>query len=336
MRNILVSIIIPIYQVEQYIGECIDSVLSQTYRNLEVILVDDCTPDRSMEIARKQIEKSPFSQEMKFCYIRHDHNRGLSAARNTGIREANGDYLYFLDSDDSIDPKTIELLINSIGYSQMCIAGVRKYNVSNMSDVVEHILDDNLYKGHMSVANSLYNGKWYVMAWNKLVRRDFIIGNNLFFEEGIIHEDEIWSNILACVATSIVTISPVTYNYRQRTNSIVTGTGFEKRIYSWKEGIRCLSIYELNTPDDINMIAHKLIRRVCNRYLSLCLELGGFRSFCNLYKEICPIREICFKKVKPVGIDYLKEINYSLPTKCGCVLKYMSFKALRFRDKLHL
>ena len=106
----LVSIIIPIYNVEKYIVRCIDSVLNQTYRNIEVILVDDCTPDRSMDMAREYIEQSLLSEDLDFVYLKHDHNRGLSAARNTGMYAATGDYVYFLDSDDKITEDCIGVL----------------------------------------------------------------------------------------------------------------------------------------------------------------------------------------------------------------------------------
>ena len=97
-----ISIIIPIYNVEPYIIRCVDSVLRQTYRQLEIILVDDCSPDHSMEIARKHIEASTSSKGLKFKYIKHEKNRGLSAARNSGLDAATGEYIYFLDSDDEI------------------------------------------------------------------------------------------------------------------------------------------------------------------------------------------------------------------------------------------
>ena len=104
----LISIIIPIYKVEPYIVRCIDSVLNQTYRELEVILVDDCSPDKSMTMARDYIEQSSLSKDLQFIYLRHEKNKGLSAARNTGINSATGKYVFFLDSDDEITPDCLE------------------------------------------------------------------------------------------------------------------------------------------------------------------------------------------------------------------------------------
>ena len=106
-----VSIIIPVYNVSKYIERCLKSALDQTWKDLEIILVDDCTPDDSMDIARSVLETS--SRSNMVTILKHEKNRGLSAARNTGIRQAKGDYLYFLDSDDYLPVNSIELLADA-------------------------------------------------------------------------------------------------------------------------------------------------------------------------------------------------------------------------------
>ena len=107
-----VSIIIPVYNVASYIEECIQSVLDQTYPDLEVVLVDDCGTDHSMELAENLIRKS--NRSSIFRIEKHDRNRGLSAARNTGIKTATGEYLYFVDSDDKISQDCIEKLVQFV------------------------------------------------------------------------------------------------------------------------------------------------------------------------------------------------------------------------------
>ena len=109
-----VSIIIPIYKVEPYIERCIQSVLRQTYRDLEVILVDDCTPDRSMELAKACIEQSPLSKDLQIVYLRHEQNRGVSVCRNDGIDAATGEYIMFIDSDDHITDDCVETLVKPL------------------------------------------------------------------------------------------------------------------------------------------------------------------------------------------------------------------------------
>ena len=106
-----ITIIVPVYNVEQYIKECFDSIAAQTYKgDIECIFVDDCGQDKSVEILEKMI--ACYQGGISFSIIHHEHNKGLSGARNTGIRNASGDYLYFLDSDDCLLPKSIESLAN--------------------------------------------------------------------------------------------------------------------------------------------------------------------------------------------------------------------------------
>ena len=108
-NNFFCTIIIPVYQVEQYIQKCLLSVVSQSYtKGIECILVNDCTKDESINIAQKLIDE--YRGNIKFRIINREENGGLSAARNTGILEAKGDYLYFLDSDDYITPDCIKVL----------------------------------------------------------------------------------------------------------------------------------------------------------------------------------------------------------------------------------
>ena len=106
----LISIIIPIYNVEKYIANCLESVYQLTYQDIEVILVNDCTPDSSMEIAKSIADK--YKNKYPTLIINHELNRGLSESRNSGIKVAKGDYIYFIDSDDEITPNCIELLTN--------------------------------------------------------------------------------------------------------------------------------------------------------------------------------------------------------------------------------
>ena len=107
MQKPLVSIIIPVYKVEDYIERCLRSVINQTYSRLECILVDDCSPDNSVSIAKKVLAEFTFNAK----FIFHHQNEGLSVTRNTGIQHATGKYLYFLDSDDEITPDAIKRLV---------------------------------------------------------------------------------------------------------------------------------------------------------------------------------------------------------------------------------
>lgn len=221
-----VSVIIPVYKVETYITYCINSVLNQTYQDLEVLFIDDCSPDKSMEIARKCISnyqtKCNISKDIKFVFLKHEYNRGLSAARNTGIEAATGDYLFFLDSDDEITDDCIDTLLREAkegDYDVVCgnfkIDGYvndywRNYQHKELRSHNNEIIIKHFIEQHV-----------YMMAWNKLIRRELITSKSLYFKEGIIHEDELWSLLLTNQAISMSVISNVTYIYRVRDNSII-------------------------------------------------------------------------------------------------------------------
>lgn len=220
-----ISIIIPVYKVEPYIVRCIESVLCQTYRHLEVILVDDCSPDRSMELAKGCIEQSPLSKDLSFVYLRHDHNRGLSAARNTGMDAATGEYVYFLDSDDKLyDESSIENLIHEIQSHNLSDVVCGSYEVikgleKKQRHKIVSFLDDQ-----QSIIDFYTTGKTYMMAWNKMVKLDFLRHNHLYFMEGLIHEDDLWSYLLINKAHTFSQIEAVTYCYYENPNTIMTAT----------------------------------------------------------------------------------------------------------------
>ena len=107
-----VSVIIPIYNVEQYIEECIASVAAQTYKDFDIIAINDCSTDSSLEILRECIDKYN-SPKDRISIIDHERNRGISAARNTGILHSTAEYVYFLDSDDTITPDCLEKLVKA-------------------------------------------------------------------------------------------------------------------------------------------------------------------------------------------------------------------------------
>lgn len=224
MSSIKVSIIIPVYKVEPYIKRCVDSVLRQTYRNLEVILVDDCTPDRSMDIAREHIEASEYSKDLQFIYLKHDHNRGLSAARNTGTNAATGEYIYFLDSDDYIIPECLGLMVDCVKKHpdvEMVYAGAKVTNGPQWLSYEDRQLPD--YSENKDWINQalLRRTVLNMTAWNKLARRTFIIENNLFFVDGMIHEDDIWNFEMAKIVSKVAVCKHDTYAYMIRKDGIM-------------------------------------------------------------------------------------------------------------------
>lgn len=215
-----ISIVIPIYNVEKYIERCIKSVMSQDYKDkIECLLIDDCSPDGSCHIINKVI--ADYNGPITFRLIHHQENKGLSAARNTGINHAEGEYIYFLDSDDYITPDCITCLAAPLLKNKYDLV-IGNYTVLFSQKSYPPLeLGDNELNQNKDIFDSFIKGEWYMMAWNKLCNLAFIRQHSLFFKEGLIHEDDLWSFQYACLAKSLKSIAHPTYNYCIREGSIM-------------------------------------------------------------------------------------------------------------------
>lgn len=222
------SIVIPVFKVEPYIFDCIQSVVRQTYQGpMECILVDDCGRDKSIEIAEKLI--SEYNGPIEFQILHHEHNKGLSAARNTGMDAAKGDYVYFLDSDDWISDDCIEKLTQPLQQKEFDIVIGDYETVGELSFQLKLSLPEGAYH-EKGITHTFCNGGVYVMAVNKLYSKKFLLKNQLAFEVGRVYEDEILSFELSCVEKSFYVVKAVTYYYRIRENSIVTNKDRYKKL----------------------------------------------------------------------------------------------------------
>lgn len=226
-----VSVIIPIYNVAPYIERCLQSVAAQSYRGIEVLLVDDCGTDNSMEIVQRFVKN--YSGNIEFRVIHHDKNKGLSGARNTGTLAANGDYLLYIDSDDEITPDCIELMMNEVS---------KHPDVEMVQGTTQSVPDKDYY--HTEVFNTLgyiesndevrklfyKTGKCLPCnAWNKLISAAFIQKHNLFFKEGLIHEDQHWMFFVCKYLEKYSYIAEITYIHYTTPNSIMTSGGYYDR-----------------------------------------------------------------------------------------------------------
>lgn len=232
-----ISIVIPVYGVEDYIEECLRSVMGQKALekiSVECILVDDLGPDKSMEIAAGLI--SSYKGPIVFKIIRRTQNGGLSAARNSGIKEATGKYLYFLDSDDTIAPHCLQSLwalakahpgVDIVYGKTVCFpdASLFKSYLDFTQKGAQAYSDDisHIHRCHLGFPE---------IACNKLIRRNWLEKAGLMFTEGIIHEDLDWHLRAYFFIKSYAcdTDAHPTYLYRQRANSITTGEPIKKRM----------------------------------------------------------------------------------------------------------
>ena len=226
-----ISIVIPVYNVEKYIGECLQSVIRQTYTGpLECVLVDDCGTDKSIEVAEKLI--ADYEGLVRFKVLRHECNRGLSAARNTGMDAATNEYVYFLDSDDWISDDCIEKLVKPLQQERYDIVVGGYETVGATKCLLELRLPEGRYHENR-ISKVFCNQGVYVMAWNKLYCKDFLVKNQLRFAEGKIYEDEILAFELSCIELTFYVVKSVTYYYRIRENSIVTDGDYMKKLIGY-------------------------------------------------------------------------------------------------------
>jgi glycosyltransferase involved in cell wall biosynthesis len=243
-----VSIIIPVYNAETFIADCINSVLAQTEQDWELILVDDCSKDNTLEIIQSIIN-GDVNGNGNFFLLRQERNQGPSAARNRGIREAKGEYVFFLDADDTITPDCIELLYelakqHDVDYVQ------GKYQSSCLHEgwevqKVQEVQDASLVqKRELPSALSdrreikrllLNHNKIQFTPHNRLVRRQMIIDNNLFFNEEIkVREDFLWMTFVAKYVKRFASCDKPTYIRGYNEDSLTNNINKEREIAGYR------------------------------------------------------------------------------------------------------
>ncbi|MFW5886132.1 MAG: glycosyltransferase family 2 protein [Bacteroidota bacterium] len=254
-----VSIIVPVYNVEKYIQRCLDSIKNQTYRNIECIFVDDCSPDNCFAIIEQQI--AAYKGSIDFKILRHIQNKGLSGARNTGTLAATGEYIYYLDSDDEITQDCIEALVKLVKkYPGVEMVQGNTKTIPQPGNDWRNIKYKNFSE---FINNSLWikkhcftNPRIPVNAWNKLIKKEFLFKNDLFFKEGIIHEDEHWMFFVAKKIQSIAFTEKYCYIHYIIQGSIMqTGNNY-KSLYSM---LYILNDFSLNVDTSISKTQRKYI-----------------------------------------------------------------------------
>lgn len=300
------SIIIPIYNVEPYILECLQSVANQTIEDkLECILVDDCGTDNSVSVAEEFLKT--YSGAIHFELLRHQKNGGLSAARNTGVRASHGEYLYFLDSDDTIIPRCMEILVEMAERNQADVVIGSYITDDNRMRQFENIDYPECVSDRGRVKRMMLDYDVIpVTAANRLIRRELIIQNNLFFKEGIIHEDNYWTFFLAKHINRMAICKDNVYNYRLTPGSITNKVNVEKETFAFKTMITDFC----NNIDRFEKGAQK--RDI------FCLLLNAINS--HYYKDNNERTQLisCFQKQNGLFINCLLMIVFSVK-KCTVV-----------------
>ena len=309
---IKLSIIVPIYGVEQYLRKCVDSLLNQDIDNYEIILVDDGSPDDCPKICDEYAERAK-SEELrgKSCFIKvvHRKNGGLSAARNSGIEVAQGDYVMFVDSDDYIESNVLKRLMEQVERDKLDVLRYRLQYVNPQYEVYNPYKTDP-FEGNdysevptdgVSFLNSRMNTRCY--AWQFILRRDLIYTlhtthstseNNVLFTPGIYFEDTDWTPRMLCKAKRVASTETVVYNYLMREGSITNAVNKSKQKKVLEDKMRLVETLQ-------NQARYLASERKDNRWFA--------RMIADTVISIITIIAVQFYGERKLYIRNLKELN---------------------------
>lgn len=295
IEKIKISVIIPVYGVEQYLAECIDSVISQDYKNIEIILVDDESPDKSPEICDE------YAAQFENIKVIHKKNGGLSEARNSGVEVSTGDYIIFLDGDDFWDDdeaisrivKRIALTnVDVLNYSYMKYfedTGVKNPYFSNQPE-----MPSDFFSKEEQLEYLTGKGLYIASACNKVIKRS-LFNKELLFRKGVYSEDIEWCARLLVNVKSMDFICENFYCYRQRRSSITHTINDQKCLDLCNNIIKCFKLC-----DKVDKNIQKFL------YRFIAYQYGTFFKV-----------QAQAKNEQDLVVDRLKEYKWILKYNCG-------------------
>lgn len=271
--SVKVSIIVPVYNVEKYLEKCLNSLVNQTLKEIEIIIVEDCSTDLSLEICEKYSEKY---KNIKL--IKHSHNKGLSEARNTGLKYVNGEYIGFVDSDDWISYNMYELLYEDAvkNNSDISMCGIvifeegKEKNINNFGKYTFLEREEFLI--------NYLNRKISTNVWNKIYKKNLFSDNKINFPICKFAEDQYSSFLLIYNSNTISSIKECLYFYNIRGNSLTTSKFSEKNI------------------DEIYQIEN------IKKYLIQKNEFNKYKKYYQIRYFDCVFRDIVCKSIYDLNI----------------------------------
>ena len=289
----LVSVIIPVYNVEEYLRECVDSVIGQTYKNLEIVLVDDGSTDSSGKICDEYLEKD------ERVAVIHQKNGGLSQARNKGFSESDGKYVYFLDRDDYISENTLGTLVEIAEKDNSDIVFFDAVSFADTDDfeVSQNYIRKNKYKtdNGYAVFSEMSKTKEFHSAVPLLfIKSAFLLESGVSFISGILYEDMVFTYQLFCKAAVVSQCTDALYHRRYRKNSIMTSSKSGKHFTS------CVSVYSANA--DFTKQISKTNVSAAHGFVCRC----AFNIF-NVYEKLSKSdKKSCKTELKKAKKDILQ------------------------------
>lgn len=284
-----ISVIIPIYNTGEYLEECLESVINQTYNNYEVILINDGSTDNSLLIANK------YANKYNNIRVINQQNYGQSVARNRGIKEAKGKYIYFADSDDILEKNLLEdcyrkfkendIDMVMFGYKFMCENGIDEH-LNNKEILISDVLSDKYVSGKDIFKKNIYINDFLAVVWTQMYKKSFLLENKLFFEEKIFYEDLefIFKTFIKC--KRMMYLNKSMYVYRRRPTSTTTNNAVsnEKYIKSLNTVIDKIIKY-LNDMDRSDNVLEESVKKYLNHIFKILITYLNKEYIYNKFTE---------------------------------------------------
>lgn len=327
----LVSIIVPVYNVENYLKACLDSILNQSYKNLEIILSNDGSRDNSYEICKEYAKK-----DSRIVLINND-NMGVAHARNCGIDISTGKYIAFIDSDDVIDKRYIELLINAIKVENYDLSICTYMDIYMEKERKQKKIEKNLLsEEEQSKLTGVFKDDFYILKWymnhvyEKLYKADIIRKNNIRFNEKMmIAEDLIFNYMFYRKLSSYSFINMSLYHYFHRGNGLTSVIN--------KKTLKCDLEYiaqkknfliELKIKNGVELLGDT-VAQIVRKYTEMCIRekdnsfIKKYIAYVKIMKDIEKIADGWYKATDKRKIFVLKclKIKWYFPIYLYCLLK---------------
>lgn len=283
----MISVIVPIYKVEKYLNKCIESIVNQTYENLEIILVDDGSPDNCPKMCDEWA-----TRDSRIKVI-HKKNGGLSDARNVGLKLATGDYVAFVDSDDWVASDFLEILINAAiqNHAQIAASGIVKIDTQNQSFCGKRY-EQKVFTPEQAIQTIMSGEGFHAVAWNKIYRKDLFEG--IIYPVSKLHEDEFVTYRLMDRANRLVLCQDAIYYYWQRSGSIMS-TWSENHLDALEAALGRLHLLQTKYPNLYPEDCATFCMSCVNFYRQL-LSLGANKELLQKVKRYRKQASISFKQ----------------------------------------
>ena len=300
-----ISIIVPVYNIENYIERCIDSIIGQTYDNLEVILVDDGSTDKSGLVCDE------YAQKDSRVKVIHKENGGLSSARNCGLDNAHGDFIMFVDGDDYISKSMCRILYSSIVENDSDMAVCSINNIDENGNAIDFLNDDDPLRDRVMSKTEfqdalIHKGNWYYsVAWNKLYKAEIL--KDVRYPLNHIHEDEFVIHHIIDNCKTISTVTDRLYNYISHSTSI-THKKYNIRRLDIMTALTDRVMFYIKTEASRDVITTTAVENVKTLYITYMRsdmnEAGVKDRYCQIEKEL--------KKAIRAVLRYRMRISYRL------------------------